>query len=90
MPSGVHSDGTVNTGMVFEGGEPIIWTKPGDMPFDVMKPLPKLGGMFDGEFNVCMVDGSVLHVRKDADVTQIKRLIIRNDGYVIDYDKLKK
>ena len=76
--------------MVFEAGEPIIWTKPGDMPFDEMKPLPKLGGMFDGEFNVCMVDGSVLHVRKDADVTQIKRLIIRNDGYVIDYDKLKK
>ena len=46
------ADGSSNTGMVFEAGEPVVWTKPADMPFDEKKPLPKLGGLFDGECNV--------------------------------------
>ena len=48
-------DGTSNTGLVFEAGEPVIWTKPADLPFDEKKPLPKLGGMFGGECNVVIV-----------------------------------
>src|SRR5262249_38673184 len=43
------TDGTANTGLVFEAGEPTIWTKPEDLPFDEKKPLPKLGGLFDGD-----------------------------------------
>src|SRR5580692_2246885 len=34
-------DGTSTTGMVFEAGEPVIWSKPADLPFDAKKPLPK-------------------------------------------------
>ena len=45
------SDGTSNTGMIFEAGEPVIWTKPADLAFDEEKALPKLGGLFDGDFS---------------------------------------
>ena len=64
------TDGTSNTAMVFEAGEPVIWTKPADMPFDEKKPLPKLGGLFDGECNVVLCDGSVKLLKKGADETE--------------------
>jgi hypothetical protein len=76
--------------LVFEAGRPVIWTRPADMPFDETKPLPKLGGMFDGEFNVCLADRSVLHVKKNADEKLIKLLIMPADGYAFDLDELKK
>ena len=37
-------DGTSNTGLVFEAGDPVIWSKPADMVFDEKKAVPKLGG----------------------------------------------
>lgn len=83
-------DGTTRTGTVFEAGKRVIWTKPADMPFDEEKPLPPLGGMFDGEFNVCLADGSVLHVKKDANEKLLKLLIMPADGYAFDLDELKK
>jgi prepilin-type processing-associated H-X9-DG protein len=83
-------DGTSNTGLVFEAGEPVVWTKPADIPFDEKKPLPKLGGMFDGVCNVAMCDGSVKRLKKDADEKELKKLIMPADGHVIDFEKLEK
>jgi hypothetical protein len=83
-------DGTANTGMVFEAGEPVVWTKPADLPFDEGKPLPKLGGLFDGDFHVAMADGSVIFCKKDADEKELKKLIMPADGFVIDFKKIKK
>ena len=83
-------DGTSNTGMVFEAGEPVVWTKPADLPFDEKKALPKLGGLFDGECLVVMCDGSVRHLKKDADEKELKKLIMPADGEVIDFSKLEK
>jgi len=54
------TDGTSNTALIFEAGEPITWTKPDELVYDEKKALPKLGGLFDGEFNVALADGSVL------------------------------
>jgi hypothetical protein len=76
-------DGTSNTGMVFEAGEPVVWTKPADLPFDEKKPLPKLGGLFDGVFHVGICDGSIRRCRKDADVDELRKLIMPADGNVI-------
>ena len=76
-------DGTSNTGLVFEAGEPVIWSKPADIPFDENKPLPKLGGMFGGECNVLTCDGSAYRLKKELDEIQLKRLIMPNDGQVI-------
>jgi hypothetical protein len=83
-------DGTSNTGMVFEAGEPVIWSKPADMAFDAKKPLPKLGGLFDGEFHVGMGDGSVLLFKKNPDEKELKNVIMPADGNVIDFKKLEK
>ena len=83
------TDGTYNTGMVFEAGEPVLWSKPADMPFDQKKPLPKLGGLFDGECLVAMCDGRVIHLKKKPDEQQLKYLIMPNDGNVVDFEKLE-
>jgi hypothetical protein len=79
IPQG-FPDGTSNTGLVFEAGEPVIWTKPADLSFDDKKPLPKLGGMFGGECNVVLCDGSVQRLKKGADERQLKLLIMPDDG----------
>jgi prepilin-type processing-associated H-X9-DG protein len=84
------TDGTSNTGMVFEAGEPVVWTKPADLSYDEKKPLPKLGGMFDGEFNVAMCDGSVHRIKKDPDEKELRKLIMPADGEPIDFKKLEK
>jgi hypothetical protein len=84
------TDGTSNTGAVFEAGEPVIWSKPADLPFDAKKPLPKLGGLFDGEFHVGMCDGSVRLLKKNPDEKELKNLIMPADGNVIDFKKLDK
>jgi prepilin-type processing-associated H-X9-DG protein len=84
------TDGTSNTGMVFEAGEPVVWTKPADMLFDEKKPLPKLGGLFDGECNVVMCDGSVKRLKKGADEKELRKLIMPADGNPIDFAKLEK
>jgi hypothetical protein len=84
------TDGTSNTGMVFEAGEPVIWSKPEDMPFDEKKALPKLGGLFDGECHVAMCDGAVKTLKKNPDEKELKKLIMPADGEVIDFTKLEK
>jgi hypothetical protein len=83
-------DGTSNTGLVFEAGEPVVWTKPQDIPFDEKKPLPKLGGMFEGVCNVVRCDGSVFRMKKDPDETELKRFIMPADGNVLNADKLEE
>ncbi|QJW99516.1 DUF1559 family PulG-like putative transporter [Frigoriglobus tundricola] len=83
-------DGTSNTGLVFEAGDPVPWSKPSDLPFNEKIPLPKLGGLFDGELHVGMCDGSVFRVKKDFDAGEMKKLIMPADGNVLDIDKLRK
>lgn len=83
------TDGTSNTIMTVEAGDPVIWTKPADVAYDAKKPLPNLGGMFDGNFNVGLVDGSVMWVRKGFDEKTMRGAITPNGGEVIDLKKLK-
>lgn len=84
------TDGTSNTALVVEAGDPVIWTKPVDLPFDEKKPLPKLGGMFDGMFHLALCDGSVRRVRKDFDADEMKKIIMPADGGTVDFKKLSK
>jgi hypothetical protein len=84
-------DGLENTGMVFEAAEPVIWSKPADIPFDMKKPVPKIGGQFDGESLVLLCDLSVIHLKKDPDDAEMKILIICSDGQgEPNWKKLKK
>ena len=80
-------DGTSNTLLAFEAGEPCIWSKPDDLG-DAKAALPKLGGLFEGDFHALMCDGSVyLGKSTKLDADQFRRLITRNDGFVVDREK---
>jgi hypothetical protein len=83
-------DGTSNTALIVEAGDPVIWTKPVDLPFNLKGPLPKLGGLFDGDFHILLCDGSVALFKKDYDVDEMKKVIQPDDGMVINFDKLQK
>jgi hypothetical protein len=56
-------DGTSNTIMFAEAGDPVIWTKSDDLEFDPQKPLPRLGRVWSKSgFLVALADGSVRSV----------------------------
>jgi hypothetical protein len=77
------TDGTSNTLAVIETAEAVEWAKPGGLPFDPKKPLPKLTPGDDGVINAAMADGSVraIHLaRLKEDV--LKALITRAGGEV--------
>jgi hypothetical protein len=87
-------DGTSNTFLVAEAGQAVPWTKPQDIPFPVGPngalpknvSWPKLGGLFDGDFHVIMVDGGSLHfVKKDVPAEKLWPFVCPNDGLIPDY-----
>jgi hypothetical protein len=85
------SDGLSNTILVIEGGDPVPWAKPDDIPFDPKKPLPKLAlPGFEGMVNVVMADGAVRTLSlKSLTEKTLKAAITRNGGEVLgpDWDK---
>jgi hypothetical protein len=78
-------DGLSKTIAVVEGGDPVLWTAPVDLPFGPNLPLPKLGGPFASGFNAAMFDGSAMFFRKGlyADEKALRALIGWNDGEVV-------
>jgi prepilin-type processing-associated H-X9-DG protein len=80
------TDGTSNTIMFVEAADPVPWTKPEDLPYDPAKPLPKLGGIFEGGFNAAFCDGSVHFITPKVKPETMHLLIQRNDGQVIPND----
>jgi hypothetical protein len=81
-------DGTSNTIAVIEAGPPVEWTKPVDIPYHPKLPLAKLDGPFSNVILGGMGDGSAHAFRTDFDEKQFRWLIERDDGNVIDLDKL--
>ncbi len=83
------SDGTANTIIVVEAGEPVPWTKPDELPYNAKQSkLPKLGGLTEGPFNVLMADGSVRQIRRNFDTRIFRAAITRNGGEAVDLDEL--
>ena len=78
-------DGTSNTFLVAEAGTPVPWAKPEDLPYDLKKPLPKLGGLFGGDFNVALADGSTRMIARTADEAEIRKAITPADGEMVDW-----
>jgi hypothetical protein len=76
------TDGLSNTILAMESGEAIPWAKPGDIPYDPKKPLPKLNLQgVPSIVLVAMCDGSVraVDVSKVSEQT-LRNAITRNDG----------
>jgi hypothetical protein len=60
-------DGTSNTILVVEAGDPVEWTKPDDLDDSPGKPFPKMGGMgWRNVFQVLLADGSVRSFKLDT------------------------
>jgi hypothetical protein len=76
-------DGTSNTILIAESAMPIAWSKPEDISFDVKKDPPQLGGLFGGNFNAVLGDGSVRYIKKTIASDTLKALITINGGEVI-------
>lgn len=71
-------DGTSDTLLVVEAGEPVPWTKPEDLPFDPQGPLPDLRCLFKDGFRACAVDGMRRWIRNGVSETTLRAVITRN------------
>jgi hypothetical protein len=81
------TDGTANTLMVVEAKRDIPWSKPEDIPYDPKKPIPELGGYFEGGFYVALCDGSVHFLPGSIAEATLRAMITRNGREVIDWRK---
>jgi uncharacterized protein (TIGR03067 family) len=81
------TDGTSNTILMAEAGKAVPWTKPEDLPFDADKELPKLGGLFNGDFHAAFADGAVRFLKGTIDAKELKALITYAGGEVVNFDQ---
>jgi hypothetical protein len=77
------TDGTSSTVLIVQAKRDIPWTKPEDIAFDPDKPVPDLG--LGSYISVAFADGAVWTMRKDLVKDQLKWMIMRNDGHVIEW-----
>jgi hypothetical protein len=70
-------DGTTNTILFVQSGQPVPWTQFNELPFDPAGPLPPLGRPDRDWFLAAMADGSVRTVRKTVDPAVMKAAITR-------------
>ncbi|NOY41720.1 MAG: DUF1559 domain-containing protein [Planctomycetes bacterium] len=83
-------DGTSSTILVVEAKRNIPWTKPEDITYSPDKPLPKLGGFYEGGFNAAFCDGSVHFLPDDIDPQTLRHLIEKADRNVVDWSDIQK
>src|SRR5262249_12672308 len=83
------TDGTSNTILIVEAGSAVPWTKPEDLHFAADEPIPQLGGLFPGLFHAAFADGSVQALSKKGDAEMLARAIMRDDGNVLDLERLR-
>jgi hypothetical protein len=74
------TDGLSNTILAIEAGDPVPWTKPDDIPFDLKKPLPKLAGPFKGFTLAVFADGHAMSIPATADPKKLLGSITRDQG----------
>ena len=78
------TDGLSNTIMAVEAKPSIPWTKPADLEYDPKKPLPKFGGYYPEGFNAVFGDGSVHFIVNAVAEQNMRALITRNGGEIVD------
>jgi len=82
-------DGTSNTILIIEAGNPVPWTKPEDLHYADDEPLPELGGLFPNIMHAAFADGSVHTLTKNYNKKQLRYAITVNDGIVMDLAKIE-
>ena len=81
-------DGTSNTILIIEAGNPVPWTKPEDLHYADDEPLPELGGLFPNVIHAAFADGAVHTLTKNYNQKQLRRAITIDEGELIDWSKL--
>jgi beta-lactamase regulating signal transducer with metallopeptidase domain len=83
-------DGTSCTFALVEANDDsaAIWTKPDDFAYDEKDPMKGLIGLWPDGFLAALVDGSVHFMASTLDPTTLNHLFLRNDGCVIDREKV--
>jgi hypothetical protein len=71
-------DGMSETVAVVEAGEPVLWTKPEDLPYAPDQPLPRLGGLSPDGFLALFCNGEVRFVKTGISETKLRAAITRN------------
>jgi prepilin-type processing-associated H-X9-DG protein len=79
------TDGTSDTILIGESTRSVPWTKPEDLPFDIIIPLAGLGshhGYHNNGFNVLFTDGSVRFIKSSINPQALRAILTRdgNDG----------
>jgi hypothetical protein len=82
-------DGTSNTILIVEAGNPVPWTKPEDLHYADDEPLPELGGLFPNVFHAAFADGSIHTLTKNYSEKQLRYAITANDGVPLNLDKIE-
>ncbi|HTU88876.1 MAG TPA: sigma-70 family RNA polymerase sigma factor [Gemmataceae bacterium] len=82
-------DGTSNTILIVEAGNPVPWTKPEDLHYADDEPLPELGGLFPSVFHAAFADGSVHTLTKNYNKKHLRYAITANDGVPLDLAKIE-
>jgi hypothetical protein len=83
---GNFTDGLSNTIVVAEAYDPVIWTKPDEMPF-APNSVPKLGGVFANGAVVALGDGTTRFLRSTISPQQLANAIQINDGKIVNLDE---
>ena len=79
------TDGLSNTAMAVEAGEAVVWTKPDDLVYDGVLPVPQLGGP-SGRFMTLMGDGTVRTFRRaQLGEATLRGMITISGGEVISF-----
>jgi RNA polymerase sigma factor (sigma-70 family) len=82
-------DGTSNTILIIEAGNPVPWTKPEDLHYADDEPLPELGGLFPNVIHAVFADGAVHTLSKNYNEQHLRYAITANDGMPCDLSKIQ-
>ncbi len=77
------TDGTSNTFLIVEAGDPVPWTKPEELPYAADRPLPRLGINPALGFTVAFADGAVRTIPPTASEQAVRAAITANGGEVV-------
>jgi hypothetical protein len=79
VPLDDFPDGSSNTLLFVEAGEPVPWTMPEAIDYDPDRPV-QLRGLFRAGFRACSADGGYRFIEYDADQRFLHSIIRRNSG----------
>lgn len=86
VPLTAFTDGQSNTILVVEAATAVPWTKPDELDFDPIGPLPPLGEHWSGGSMVGMADGSIKMVPSTVSQATLRAAITRDAGDVLGPD----